>query len=90
VPKHAHAQVKADFWAIFDDLEAAPGTVAEATRRAKTFAARWRKLYPAAVECLEDDFEHLVTYLRFPKEHWRRIRHSNFISSGPSARRAGG
>ncbi len=81
VPKHAHAQVKADFWAIFDDIEAAPGSaaVAEATRRAKTFAARWRKLYPAAVECLEDDFEHLVTYLRFPKEHWRRIRHSNFI-----------
>lgn len=23
--------------------------------------------------------EHLVVYLRFPKEHWHRIRHSNFI-----------
>ncbi|MGH3183992.1 MAG: transposase, partial [Acidimicrobiales bacterium] len=27
----------------------------------------------------EEDFEHLVSYLRFPKEHWKRIRHSNFI-----------
>lgn len=81
VPKHAQAQVKAEYWAIFDDIEAAPGkaAVAEATRRAKAFAAKWRPLYPAAVECLEEDFEHLVTYLRFPQEHWRRIRHSNFI-----------
>ena len=81
VPQHAHGQVKAGYWAIFDDIEAAPGTaaLAEATRRAKAFATKWRKLYPAAVECLEDDFEHLVTYLRFPTEHWKRIRHSNFI-----------
>lgn len=81
VPKHAEAQVKADYWAIFDDIGAEPGdaAVAEATRRAKAFAAKWRKLFPAAVECLEDDFCHLVTYLRFPKEHWKRIRHSNFI-----------
>src|SRR5204863_8924017 len=27
----------------------------------------------------EDDFEHLITYLRFPAEHHGRIRHSNFI-----------
>jgi transposase-like protein len=81
VPAHAQAKVKAEFWAIFDDIDADPGdaAVAEATRRAKAFAARWRKLYPAAVDCLEDDFEHLVTYLRFPAEHWARIRHSNFI-----------
>ena len=38
-----------------------------------------RTLYPAAVECLEDDFEHLIAYLRFPAEHHGRIRHSNFI-----------
>jgi putative transposase len=91
VAKHAQAQVKADFWAVFDDIDAAPGSaaVAEATKRAKRFAAKWRKLYPAAVGCLEDDFEHLVTYLRFPKEHWKRIRHSNFIerSFGETRRR---
>ncbi len=81
MPKHAQADVKADYWAIFDDIDAAPGTAAqaEACRRAKRFATKWRSLYPAAVECLEDDFEHLITYLRFPTEHWKRIRHSNFI-----------
>jgi transposase-like protein len=25
------------------------------------------------------DVESLTVYLRFPKEHWKRIRHSNFI-----------
>jgi putative transposase len=81
VPTHAQGEVKAEFWRIFDDVDAAPGTaaLAEVTKRAKRFASKWRPLYPAAVECLEDDFEHLVTYLRFPAEHWRRIRHSNFI-----------
>jgi putative transposase len=81
VPKHAQADVKVDYWAIFDGIEQQPGTAAqaEARRRAKRFATKWRPLYPAAVECLEEDFEHLVSYLRFPKEHWKRIRHSNFI-----------
>ena len=81
VPKHAQGEVKADYWSIFEGIEQAPGTAAqaEARRRAKRFCAKWRKLFPAAVECLEDDFDHLISYLRFPKEHWKRIRHSNFI-----------
>lgn len=81
VPAHAQAKVKADFWKIFDDIDADPGPDAQAVARsrAKAFASKWRKLYPAAVACLEDDFEHLVTYLRFPAEHHARIRHSNFI-----------
>ncbi len=81
VPKHAQGQVKAEYWAVFDGIEAAPGepAVAEANRMAKAFATKWGKLFPAAVECLMDGFEHLITYLRFPKGHWRRIRHSNFI-----------
>ena len=81
VPKHAQDQVKRDYWAIWNGIEAEAGetAIAEATRRAKAFAAKWQKLYPAAVECLTTDVEHLTTYLRFPKEHWARIRHSNFI-----------
>lgn len=81
VPKHAQGKVKAEYWAIWDDITAAPGdrAVAEATRRAKAFSAKWGKLYPAAVACLMDDLDHLTTFLRFPKEHWKRIRHSNFI-----------
>jgi transposase-like protein len=82
VPAHAQATIKAAYWAIFDlgdDVGHGDAAVAEATRRARAFAAKWRKLYPAAVACLQDDFEHLVTYLRFPAEHHHRIRHSNFI-----------
>lgn len=81
VPKHAQAQLKAEFWAIWADIDVEPGdqAVAVATRRAKAFAAKWSKLYPTAIEVLEADFEHLTTYLRFPKAHWHRIRHSNFI-----------
>src|SRR6266540_2128870 len=81
VPKHAQEQVKAEYWAIFDSIDAPPGdqAVAQAARRAKAFSAKWGKLYPAAVECLNDGFCHLTTYLRFPREHWKRIRHSNFI-----------
>jgi hypothetical protein len=36
-----------------------------------------------------EDLDHLPTYLRFPTEHWRRIRHSNFIER-TSGRPAGG
>jgi putative transposase len=81
VPKHAQGKVKAEYWAIFDHIEAAPGdrAVAEATRRAKAFSVKWGKLYPAAVACLMEDLDHLTTFLRFPREHWKRIRHSNFI-----------
>ncbi len=81
VPKHAQGKVKAEYWAIWDDITAAPGdrAVAEATRKASAFSAKWGKIYPAAVACLNEDLSHLTTFLRFPKEHWKRIRHSNFI-----------
>lgn len=81
VPRHAQDQVKRDYWAIWNGIEAEAGeaAIAEATKRIEAFAAKWQKLYPAAVECLASDVEHLTTYLRFPKEHWQRIRHSNFI-----------
>jgi len=91
VPKPAEVEIKAAFWSIFDDIDQAPGerAVAEATRRAGEFAARYRTLYPKAVACLEDDFASLTVHLRFPREHWKRIRHSNFIERtfGESRRR---
>ena len=31
------------------------------------------------MKCLLDGRENLTVYLRFPREHWTRIRHSNFI-----------
>jgi putative transposase len=73
--------VKADYWQIFDDIHAEPGepALAEARRRAEAFAARWGTRYPGAVACVLDTLPELTTHLRFPREHWGRIRHSNLI-----------
>jgi putative transposase len=81
VPKHAQAEVKAAFWQIFDDITADPGeaAVAQARQRADVFADRYGKRYPAAVGCLTDTLPELTCFLRFPCEHWARIRHSNLI-----------
>ncbi len=91
MPEKAQAEVKAAFWGIFDDIEAPAGSlaVAEVHRRATGFRQRYGKLYPSAVRCLDDDFESLCSHLAFPKEHWKRIRHSNFIERtfGESRRR---
>ena len=39
--------------------------------------------------CLTEDFASLSVHLRFPAEHWRRIRHTNLIERtfGESRRR---
>jgi putative transposase len=81
VSKHDQEAVKADFWAIFDVGDAEPGdaAIAVATRQAAEFAAKWKIRYPAAVACVTDDLASLTVHLRFPAEHWKRIRHSNFI-----------
>ena len=82
VPKNAAAEVKADYWAIFDvgeDVEPGLDAVKVAQSRIDAFAARWRDSYPAAVRSLLKDRESLTVYLRFPREHWNRVRHSNFI-----------
>jgi putative transposase len=82
VPKNAQVEVKADYWAIFDvpeTIEPGDDAVMFAQERLHAFARRWRDSYPAAVRCLLADRDSLTVYLRFPREHWTRLRHSNFI-----------
>lgn len=81
VPAEHQGTIKAEFWACFDDIEAEPGqgAVDEAQRRLDAFCDRHRRAFPAAVRCIEDDRAALTTFLRFPTEHWRRIRHTNLI-----------
>jgi putative transposase len=82
VPKHAQAEVKADYWAIFDlpeDVEPGPHAVKRIQANIDLFAKRWRDSYPGAMRSLLADRDSLTVYLRFPREHWNRIRHSNFI-----------
>jgi putative transposase len=75
VPTHAQAEVKAAF------IDAEPGdqAVAQARQRAHAFADRYDRRYPAAVACLLDTLPELTCFLRFPREHWPRIRHTNLI-----------
>ena len=82
VPKNAQTQVKADYWAIFDvpdTIEPGLDAVGYVQKRIDSFEKRWRDAYPAAVRCLLEDRDSLTVYLRFPREHWTRVRHSNFI-----------
>lgn len=86
VPTEAQSEVKAAYWQIFDlsdhDLTrhpVGPELVAFVQARIDTFATAYQGSYPAAVKCLLADREQLTSYLRFPSEHHRRIRHSNFI-----------
>ena len=73
--------VKAAYWSILDDIEAAPGepAIAVARSRAAEFSLRFARAYPAAVACLEEDLASLTTHLRLPAERWHRTRHTNFI-----------
>ncbi|MGW3341698.1 IS256 family transposase [Nonomuraea rubra] len=78
-------EVKAAYWQIFDlsdlgdDVKPGQQLVDWVQRRIDTFAELWGGRYPAAVKCLLSDRQSLTTYLRFPIEHHKRVRHSNFI-----------
>ncbi len=39
---------------------------------AQRFATTWQAIYPAAVACLRADLEHLLHFLRFKDEAWRK------------------
>jgi len=83
IPAGMQAEVKDAYWAIFDteDLKTPPGPrlVEIIDARITEMAARYGATYPSAMKCLTTDREGLTAYLRFPAEHHKRIRHSNFI-----------
>ena len=62
-----------------DLIAAGPKLVAAVQDRIDAFAAQYARVFPSAVKCLLSDRQQLTSYLRFPIEHHRRIRHSNFI-----------
>ena len=81
VPAERRDEVKAAFWKIFDLDDAVPGEPAVCTAQANidAFARRYEREFPSAVKCLLTDRQALTAYLRFPAEHWNRIRHTNLI-----------
>ena len=60
-------------------------TRAECERRRDAFAAHYGKTDPKAVATLLRDWERMVTFYRFPKEHWRHLRTTNVVESPFSA-----
>jgi len=83
IPAGMQAEVKDAYWAVFDteNLTTPPGPklteIIDA--RISEMAARYGATYPSAMKCLTTDSAGLTAYLRFPAEHHKRIRHSNFI-----------
>ncbi len=94
VPATAQEEIRSAYWAIFDTaaLTAAgiqPGQrlVTAMQARIDAFAQKYCKRYPAAVRCLLADCEQLTSYLRFPAQHHKRIRHSSFERTFGETRR---
>jgi putative transposase len=56
-------------------------TRGECERRRDRFVARYGKAYPKAAETLCRDWERLVAFYNFPKDHWRHLRTSNPVES---------
>lgn len=56
-------------------------TRAEALKRRERFAKAFGHTHPRAVEILERDWERMVAFYDFPKEHWRHLRTTNVVES---------
>lgn len=56
-------------------------TQKECERRRDRFVQRYQGGYPKAAETLLRDWERMVTFYRFPKEHWKHLRTSNVVES---------
>jgi transposase-like protein len=60
-------------------------TQAECERLRDGFLGRYGKDFPKATETLTRDWERMVTFYSFPKEHWVHIRTTNVVESPFSA-----
>ena len=60
-------------------------TLSECERLRDAFATRYRKDYSKAVEKLFADWDRMVTFYSFPKEHWVHLRTTNIVESPFSA-----
>jgi transposase-like protein len=56
-------------------------TRAEALRQRQAFAKAWRRTHPKAVAILEKNWDRMVAFYDFPKQHWKHLRTSNVVES---------
>jgi transposase-like protein len=76
VPDKAHDEILAALREIYHAK-----SHEEARRLTQAFVARYRSLYPRAVDCLQDACDQLFTYFLFPRYHWKSIKTTNPIES---------
>jgi transposase-like protein len=60
-------------------------TKEECEKLRDNFVRRYSKWYPKATDKLLRDWERMVSFYNFPKEHWRHIRTTNVVESPFSA-----
>ncbi len=75
LPERHHRELKARWWRVLDEA-ASP---AEARAGLAAITDDYRGAYPAAMAVIERDAAELVTHLRFPSEHRKRIRSTNLL-----------
>ena len=76
MPKSLHGKAKS----MLHDIWMAE-TRAEANKAFDLFVETFAAKYPKAVECLVKDRQALLTFYRFPAEHWSHLRTTNPIES---------
>jgi len=77
LPKKAQAQGKLGLQGIFS-----AESQKQAEDKRNIFAGWCRKEgYQSAKEALERDWERMVTFYQFPREHWKHLRTTNIVES---------
>ena len=56
-------------------------TLAAANRLRKRFGEEFGAEFPKAVATLERDWDRMVTFYRYPREHWQHLRTTNVVES---------
>jgi putative transposase len=75
LPERHHQEIKARWWKTFDEARS-PG---EARRELQGIIEDYRAAYPSAMAVIENDLPALITHLRFPSQHRKRIRTTNLL-----------
>jgi putative transposase len=74
VRRRDHAAIKADAQAIY-----LAASRVEAEAQARSFAHRWRTVYPRLVKRLLRDLPELLAFFQCPRRLWRKLRTTNVI-----------
>jgi len=77
VRRRDHDQVKLQAQKIYQ-----AASLAEAQRAFLHFKWNWQRAYPAMVRRLEKDLPELLSFFRFPRHLWRKLRTTNAIERG--------